>query len=104
MRSPNSSRSAPNVEGEVKNKTEFGLFIGLDGDVDGMVHLSDISTGTVRARQVIEEFKKGDMVKAVVLDVDVEKERISSASSSSPATRWNRVLPARSARTPGRHL
>jgi small subunit ribosomal protein S1 len=64
------------VEGEVKNKTEFGLFIGLDGDVDGMVHLSDLDwnrPGDI----VIEEYKKGDVVKAVVLDVDVDKERIS---------------------------
>ncbi|MGU3539701.1 30S ribosomal protein S1 [Methylobacterium sp. A54F] len=64
------------VEGEVKNKTEFGLFIGLDGDVDGMVHLSDLDWNRP-GEQVIEEFKKGDMVKAQVLDVDVEKERIS---------------------------
>ncbi len=64
------------VEGEVKNKTEFGLFIGLDGDVDGMVHLSDLDWNRP-GEQVIEDFKKGDMVKAVVLDVDVEKERIS---------------------------
>ena len=64
------------VEGEVKNKTEFGLFIGLDGDVDGMVHLSDLDWKRP-GEQVIEEFKKGDMVKAQVLDVDVEKERIS---------------------------
>ena len=64
------------VEGEVKNKTEFGLFIGLDGDVDGMVHLSDLDWNRP-GEQVIEEFNKGDMVKAVVLDVDVEKERIS---------------------------
>ena len=64
------------VEGEVKNKTEFGLFIGLDGDVDGMVHLSDLDWNRP-GEQVIEEFKKGDVVKAQVLDVDVEKERIS---------------------------
>jgi small subunit ribosomal protein S1 len=64
------------VEGEVKNKTEFGLFIGLDGDVDGMVHLSDLDWNRP-GEQVIEEFKKGDMVKAKVLDVDIEKERIS---------------------------
>ncbi len=64
------------VEGEVKNKTEFGLFIGLEGDVDGMVHLSDLDWKRP-GEQVIEEFKKGDMVKAQVLDVDVEKERIS---------------------------
>jgi small subunit ribosomal protein S1 len=64
------------VEGEVKNKTEFGLFLGLDGDVDGMVHLSDLDWKRP-GEQVIEEYKKGDMVQAQVLDVDVEKERIS---------------------------
>ncbi|WP_068311486.1 30S ribosomal protein S1 [Polycladidibacter hongkongensis] len=64
------------VEGEVKNKTEFGLFIGLEGDVDGMVHLSDLDWNRP-GEQVIEEYKKGDVVKAVVLDVDVDKERIS---------------------------
>ena len=64
------------VEGEVKNKTEFGLFIGLEGDVDGMVHLSDLDWNRP-GEQVIEEYKKGDMVRAVVLDVDMEKERIS---------------------------
>src|ERR1700724_3731525 len=64
------------VEGEVKNKTEFGLFLGLDGDVDGMVHLSDLDWKRP-GEQVIEEFKKGDQIKAQVLDVDVEKERIS---------------------------
>jgi small subunit ribosomal protein S1 len=63
------------VEGEVKNKTEFGLFIGLDGDVDGMVHLSDLDWNRP-GEQVIEEFKKGDVIKAQVLGVDVEKERI----------------------------
>ena len=64
------------VEGEVKNKTEFGLFVGLDGDVDGMVHLSDLDWNRP-GEQVIEEFRRGDKLKAVVLDVDVEKERIS---------------------------
>ena len=64
------------VEGEVKNKTEFGLFIGLDGDVDGMVHLSDIDWNKP-GEQAIEDFKKGDIVRAKVLDVDTEKERIS---------------------------
>ncbi len=63
------------VEGEVKNKTEFGLFLGLDGDVDGMVHLSDLDWKRP-GEQVIDEYKKGDVVKAQVLDVDVEKERI----------------------------
>ena len=64
------------VEGEVKNKTEFGLFLGLDGDVDGMVHLSDLDWKRP-GEQVIDEYKKGDKVQAQVLDVDVEKERIS---------------------------
>ena len=64
------------VEGQVKNKTEFGLFIGLDGDIDGMVHLSDLDWNRP-GEQVIEEYKKGDIVRAQVLDVDVEKERIS---------------------------
>ena len=64
------------VEGEVKNKTEFGLFLGLDGDVDGMVHLSDLDWKRP-GEQVIDEYKKGDKVRAQVLDVDVEKERIS---------------------------
>src|ERR1700726_2091443 len=66
----------PGGEGEVKNKPEFGLFLGLDGDVDGMVHLSDLDWKRP-GEQVMEEYKKGDMVKAQVLDVDVEKERIS---------------------------
>src|SRR6267154_1890781 len=57
------------VEGEVKNKTEFGLFLGLEGDVDGMVHLSDLDW-KLPGEQVIDNFKKGDMVKAVVLDGD----------------------------------
>jgi small subunit ribosomal protein S1 len=64
------------VEGEVKNKTEFGLFLGLDGDVDGMVHLSDLDWKRP-GEQVIDDYKKGDKVRAQVLDVDVEKERIS---------------------------
>ncbi len=72
------SQKYPNgsvVEGEVKNKTEFGLFIGLDGDVDGMVHLSDLDWSKP-GEQAIEEYKKGDKVRAKVLDVDLEKERI----------------------------
>jgi small subunit ribosomal protein S1 len=64
------------VEGEVKNITEFGLFIGLDGEIDGMVHLSDISWDE-RGEDAIQNFRKGDMVQAVVSEVDVEKERIS---------------------------
>ena len=64
------------VEGEVKNITEFGLFVGLPGDIDGMVHLSDL-TWEGRGEDVIGDFRKGDMVKAKVSEVDVEKERIS---------------------------
>jgi small subunit ribosomal protein S1 len=64
------------IEGEVKNITEFGLFVGLDGDVDGMVHLSDLDWKRP-GEEAIKDYKKGDMVSAVVLDVDVEKERIS---------------------------
>ncbi len=64
------------VEGEVKNITEFGLFIGLEGDIDGMVHLSDL-TWEGRGEDVIGDYTKGDVVKAVVSEVDVEKERIS---------------------------
>ncbi len=64
------------VEGEVKNITEFGLFIGLDNDIDGMVHLSDL-TWEGRGEDVIGSYVKGDSVKAVVSEIDVEKERIS---------------------------
>ena len=64
------------VEGEVKNATEFGLFIGLDGDVDGMVHMSDIAWG-ISGEDALNLHRKGETVTAVVLDIDVEKERIS---------------------------
>jgi len=64
------------VEGEVKNATEFGLFIGLDNDVDGMVHMSDIAWG-VSGEEALALHHKGETVKAVVLDIDSEKERIS---------------------------
>ncbi|UWR27207.1 30S ribosomal protein S1 [Sulfitobacter sp. S223] len=64
------------VEGEVKNITEFGLFVGLPGDIDGMVHLSDLSWDQ-RGEEAIQDYRKGDMVQAVVSEVDVEKERIS---------------------------
>jgi small subunit ribosomal protein S1 len=64
------------VEGEVRNITEFGLFIGLSADLDGMVHMSDLSWEEP-GEQAITHYNKGDIVKAKVLDVDVEKERIS---------------------------
>ncbi len=64
------------IEGEVKNITEFGLFVGLPGDIDGMVHLSDISWEKP-GEDAIDDFKKGDLVQAKVLDIDIEKERVS---------------------------
>jgi small subunit ribosomal protein S1 len=64
------------LEGEVKNITEFGLFVGLVGDIDGMVHLSDLSW-ELSGEEAIKEYNKGDLVKAKVLDIDIEKERIS---------------------------
>src|SRR5579859_5623484 len=64
------------IEGEVKSITEFGLFIGLDSDIDGMVHLSDLSWNTP-GEEAIKAYEKGQMVKAQVLDIDVEKERVS---------------------------
>jgi small subunit ribosomal protein S1 len=64
------------IEGEVKNITEFGLFVGLEGDIDGMVHLSDLSWDT-RGEEAIQNYRKGDIVQAAVLEVDVERERIS---------------------------
>ena len=64
------------VEGEVKNATEFGLFIGLDNDVDGMVHMSDIAWG-ISGEDALALHRKGEMVKAVVLAIEADKERIS---------------------------
>jgi small subunit ribosomal protein S1 len=64
------------LEGEVKNITEFGLFVGLPGDIDGMVHLSDLDWSRA-GEEAINDYKKGDTVRVRVLDVDVEKERIS---------------------------
>ncbi len=64
------------VEGEVKNATEFGLFIGLDGDVDGMVHMSDIAWG-ISGEDALNLHRKGEVVKAVVLAIEPDKERIS---------------------------
>ena len=64
------------IEGEIRNITEFGLFVGLNDDIDGLVHLSDISWENA-GEEALEGFAKGDMVKAKVLDIDVNKERIS---------------------------
>ena len=64
------------LEGEIRNITEFGLFVGLPGDIDGMVHLSDLDWAK-SGEEAIKDYKKGDQAKVKVLDVDVEKERIS---------------------------
>lgn len=64
------------IEGEVRNVTEFGLFVGLPGDIDGMVHLSDLSW-EVSGDQALTQYKKGQHIKVKLLDIDVEKERIS---------------------------
>src|SRR5215475_11530895 len=64
------------IEGQIRNITEFGLFIGLDGGIDGMVHLSDLDW-TKPGEEALKDYKKGDTAKAVVLEADSEKERIS---------------------------
>ena len=64
------------VEGEVKSITEFGLFIGLPGDMDGLVHLSDLDWNS-NGEDVISSYKKGDRIKAKLLEIDIEKERVS---------------------------
>src|SRR5690348_17966570 len=64
------------LEGEIRNITEFGLFIGLSGDIDGMVHLSDLSWDK-QGDEAVKDFQKGQTVQVKVLDVDPEKERIS---------------------------
>ncbi|PIY03594.1 MAG: 30S ribosomal protein S1 [Gallionellales bacterium CG_4_10_14_3_um_filter_54_96] len=64
------------VKGQIKSITDFGVFIGLDGDIDGLVHLSDLSW-TQPGEEVVRNYKKGDEVEAVVLSIDVERERIS---------------------------
>ncbi|MCY4190880.1 MAG: 30S ribosomal protein S1 [Rhodospirillaceae bacterium] len=64
------------IEGEIRNVTEFGLFVGLPGEIDGMVHLSDLSWDTL-GEEALGAYKKGDMVKVKVLELDIEKERIS---------------------------
>lgn len=63
------------IEGEIKSITEFGLFVGLEGDIDGMVHLSDLSWDKT-GEQAVQDYQKGQIVKAKVLEVDSEKERI----------------------------
>ena len=72
----NTVKAGDEIEGEIRNITEFGLFIGLNDDIDGLVHLTDISWD-VQGDEAIQSYKKGDSVKAKVLEVDVNKERVS---------------------------
>ncbi len=64
------------IDGEIKNITEFGLFVGMPGDIDGMVHLSDLDW-SLSGEEAVKKYNKGDVVKVKVLDVDVDKERVS---------------------------
>ena len=64
------------IKGEVRSVTEFGLFVGLDGDIDGMAHLSDLSWEK-SGEDALKDYKKGDEVEAKILDIDISKERIS---------------------------
>ncbi len=64
------------IEGEIKNITEFGLFVGLPGEIDGMVHFSDLDW-TLPGEEAVKKYTKGDTIKVKILDVDVDKERIS---------------------------
>jgi small subunit ribosomal protein S1 len=77
------------VSGEVKNITEFGLFIGLEGDIDGLVHLSDVSWDSAAGEEALKEFQRGTNVEAVVLSLDPEKERISLGLKQANTDDWS---------------
>ncbi|RUO55614.1 MULTISPECIES: 30S ribosomal protein S1 [Pseudidiomarina] len=81
------------VSGKIKSITDFGIFIGLDGGIDGLVHLSDLSWNTA-AEEAVREFKKGDEVTAVVLQVDAERERISLGIKQLEEDPFNNYLAA----------
>ncbi|TYT74643.1 30S ribosomal protein S1 [Desulfobotulus mexicanus] len=78
------------IEGKIKNITDFGLFIGIDDDIDGLVHISDISW-TKRIKHPSEVYKKGDTVQAVVLDIDKENERFSLGIKQTHDDPWKSV-------------
>ena len=82
------------VSGEIKNVTEFGLFVGLDGDIDGLVHLSDISWDASTGEEILKSFQKGQQVDAVVLALDPEKERISLGLKQIQPDEWGRWVDA----------
>ena len=78
------------IEGKIKNITDFGLFIGIDEGIDGLVHISDISW-TKRIKHPGELYKKGDVVRAVVLDIEKENERFSLGIKQLAADPWDTV-------------
>jgi small subunit ribosomal protein S1 len=78
------------IEGKIKNITDFGLFIGIDNDIDGLVHISDISW-TKRIKHPSEVYKKGDLVQAIVLDIDKESERFSLGIKQLQPDPWKTV-------------
>ena len=78
------------IEGKIKNITDFGLFIGIDDDIDGLVHISDISW-TKRIKHPSEVYKKGDTVQAVVLDIDKDSERFSLGIKQIHPDPWKSV-------------
>ncbi len=99
------------VSGTIKSITDFGIFIGLEGGIDGLVHLSDISW-TESGEEAVRNFKKGDEAEAVILSIDPERERISlgikqldtdpvaeflAVNDKAPSSRvvWSRLMPRR---------
>jgi small subunit ribosomal protein S1 len=78
------------IEGKIKNITDFGLFIGIDDDIDGLVHISDISW-TKRIKHPSEVYKKGDVIQAVVLDIDKGSERFSLGIKQTQPDPWGTV-------------
>ena len=78
------------IEGKIKNITDFGLFIGIDDEIDGLVHISDISW-TKRIKHPSEVYKKGDVVQAVVLDIDKQSERFSLGIKQIQEDPWKSV-------------
>ncbi|ABK42699.1 SSU ribosomal protein S1P [Magnetococcus marinus MC-1] len=82
------------VKGEIKNITEFGLFVGLEGDIDGLVHLSDITWDTNAGEEVLKDFQKGQEVEAMVLSLDPDKERISLGLKQAQPDAWGQWVDA----------
>jgi len=78
------------IEGKIKNITDFGLFIGIDEGIDGLVHISDISW-TKRIKHPSEIYKKGDLVQAIVLDIDKDNERFSLGVKQLQSDPWDTV-------------